>query len=88
MADLHAEIKSRFQAAGRIAPFLVFEQYHFPRKGPRPTYAIVAHRLGIKERDVRHYLQEACEAVRAEVRAEFAGDGADVPGAVADLFRL
>jgi len=80
-------VRARFQSGRRIVPFLAFEQYHFAKEGPPPTYALVAHRLGIKEGDVRNYLHEVREAIRAEVRAEFEGDGGEVPAEVASLFK-
>lgn len=80
-------VRARFQAARRIVPFLAFEQYHFAKGEPPPTYALVAHRLGIKESDVRNYLHEVREAVREEVKAEFIGDGGEIPAEVAGLFK-
>jgi len=79
-------VRDRLQAARRIVPFVVFEQYHFPKAGLPPTYAQVAHRLGLKESDVRNYLHEVREAVREEVKSEFIGDGGEIPSGVAALF--
>ena len=80
-------VRTRFQSGRRIVPFLAFEQYHFAKDGPPPTYALVARKLGIKESDVRNYLHEVREAIRAEVKAEFEGDGGEVPAEVASLFK-
>jgi RNA polymerase sigma factor (sigma-70 family) len=80
-------VRARFQSGRRIVPFLAFDQYHFAKDGPPPTYALVARRLGIKEGDVRNYLHEVREAIRAEVKAEFEGDGGEVPAEVAALFQ-
>jgi RNA polymerase sigma-70 factor (ECF subfamily) len=80
-------VKARYQSGRRIVPFVVFEQYHFPKEGPAPTYAIVAKNLGIKESDVRNYLHEVREAIRAEVKAEFQSDGGEPPAELASLFK-
>ena len=80
-------VRGRFQSGRRIVPFLAFERYHFAKGGPPPTYALVARELGIKEGDVRNYLHEVREAIRAEVKAEFEGDGGEAPPEIATLFR-
>lgn len=80
-------VRARFQSGRRIVPFVVFEQYHFPKDGPPPTYAIVARRLGLKESDVRNYLHEVREAIRAEAKVEFRSDGGDAPPEIASLFK-
>jgi hypothetical protein len=80
-------VRASYQASRRLAPILAFEQYYLTRVGPSPTYALVARRLGLKERDIRDYLQEVREAVRAEARVEFQRDGGEPPPEVATLFK-
>jgi hypothetical protein len=80
-------VRARFQSRRRTAPFLAFELYHLSKGVPSPTYAQVAHRLGIESSDVRHYLGEVREEVEREVRAEFEADGGGIPEEVASLFK-
>lgn len=80
-------VRTRYRSGRRIVPFVVFEQYHFSKDGPAPTYAIVARKLGIKETDVRNYLHEVREAIRAEAKVEFQSDGGAPPPELATLFK-
>ena len=82
-----SRVRARFQAGRKIVPFLAFQEYHLSKSSPPPTYAELAKRLGVKESDVRNYLHEVREAVREEVKAEFASDGGEMPGEVAGLFK-
>jgi RNA polymerase sigma-70 factor (ECF subfamily) len=79
-------VRARYQAGRRIVSFLAFQEFHLSKSGEPPTYAELAKRLGVKESDVRNYLHEVREAVRDEVKAEFASDGGELPGEVARLF--
>lgn len=53
---------------GKQKQFEVYEAYEMA--ATQPTYAEVARTFGIRESDVRNYLFEVRERVRAEVRAE------------------
>src|ERR1043166_8276349 len=78
-------VRRRFQAGRRIVPFLVFQEYHLAASSEPATYAAIAGRMGLKESDVRNYCHEIREAVRDEVRDEFAGDGGELPPEAAAL---
>ena len=80
-------VRARFRAGRKIVPFLAFQEVHLSKSPEPPTYAEVAKRLGVKESDVRNYLHEVREAVRGELKAEFAGDGGEMPGEVSSLFK-
>jgi hypothetical protein len=80
-------VRSHYQQIRRMAPFLAFEQYYLSQVGPPPTFALVARRLRIKERDVRNYLLEVADAVREEARGDFERDGGGTPPELASLFR-
>lgn len=80
-------VRARYQSGRRIIPFLAFQEVHLSKAQKTPTYAEVAKRLGVKEGDVRNWLHEVREAVREEVKAEFEGDGDELPDEVAGLFR-
>jgi RNA polymerase sigma factor (sigma-70 family) len=79
-------VRLRYESGRRIVPFLAFQAYHLS-KSPQPTYELVARQLGVKASDVRNYLHEVREAVRAEVRAEFEGDGGEVPPEAGTIFK-
>lgn len=66
-------VRERYEAARKLVPFLAFEAYH--RADPPPSYADLARRLGVKEGDVRNYLSEVREKVRAEARLELSASG-------------
>ena len=64
--------RSRFLSARRIVPFLVYQRAAEP--------AAVAAQMGLKEADVRAYLEEVRTQVRAEARLELETDGEPLEG--------
>lgn len=66
-------VRARYEAGRKLVPFLAFETYH--RADPPPRYADLARQLGVKEGDVRNYLSEVREKVRAEVLLELSASG-------------
>lgn len=75
-----ARVRERLLASGRERLFRAYEEYEMSAAEKRPTYAEVAARIGAKESDVRNYLFEVREMVRAEVRGELADTVADESG--------
>src|SRR5882672_9848524 len=80
-------VRARYQANRRLVPFLAFQQYDLSTQSP--TYADVASKLGVKESDVRNYLHEVREAIRAELKVEVSatGDGVQFLDEGGPLFR-
>src|SRR5262245_28575968 len=66
-------VRVRFTAAGREIQVRVFEEYDLVSGTAAPTYEQLARRLGLTETDVRKYLANVREALRAEVRVELQG---------------
>jgi RNA polymerase sigma factor (sigma-70 family) len=65
-------VGERFRSNGQELRFQVFEQYDGAGSAEKPTYAVLAQRLGLKEGDVRDYLYAVREAIRSEIMAELA----------------
>ncbi len=63
-------VRERLLSRGREVLYRAYEEYELASSGLRPTYAEVAEKIGVKESDVRNYLFEVREMIRAEIRAE------------------
>jgi RNA polymerase sigma-70 factor (ECF subfamily) len=65
-------IRERYFAQGKGNAFRVYEEYVLAPSNPRPTYQELAHRYGLKEREVESCLETLRLEVRREIRAELA----------------
>ena len=66
-------VRQRLVADGTGVKFSIFEAYYLNGSAEsRPTYSGVAERLGVKEGDVKHYLEDVREDVRNEIRSVLA----------------
>jgi RNA polymerase sigma factor (sigma-70 family) len=72
VADAVGRVRARLQSRGREVQFQVYEAYELTDPARRPTYAELARRFEIKEKDVDNHLIAVRESVRSEVRAEIA----------------
>jgi DNA-directed RNA polymerase specialized sigma24 family protein len=61
-------LRHRALRDGRELPFRVFAEYDLFEASPRGTYADVAARLGLTSSEVRRYLHDVREDLRAEIR--------------------
>lgn len=75
-----------FSSRGKEVQFQAFDAYELDPGPERPTYAAVAARLGVKESDVRNYLFDVRERIRAEIRSELSQTVADA-GQLEDEWR-
>jgi RNA polymerase sigma-70 factor (ECF subfamily) len=64
-------VRSGFTTDGRESQWLAFEAYDLTAAEP-PTYAALGERWGVKPTDIRNWLFNVREAVRAAIRAELA----------------
>jgi RNA polymerase sigma-70 factor (ECF subfamily) len=72
VAGALARVRERLQSRGRAIQFQVYEAYELLSPAERPTYADLARRFGIKEKDVDNHLLAVREELRADVRREMA----------------
>lgn len=72
-----ARVREKLHSRGREILFRAYEAYEMSTADRRPTYGEVATKLGVKESDVRNYLFEVREMVRAEIRTELMDTVAD-----------
>jgi RNA polymerase sigma-70 factor (ECF subfamily) len=72
VTDAVRRVRERFHSRGREMKFRVYEEHDLCPPDARPSYAQLAGRLGLKERDVDNYLCTVREEVRREIRAELA----------------
>jgi DNA-directed RNA polymerase specialized sigma24 family protein len=63
-------VRDRLRAAGQEAKYLVFEGHDCVSPEERPSYAGLGAKLGLGADDVRSYLRQVRQAVRAQVREE------------------
>lgn len=70
VADAVGRVRQRLVARGREVQFRVYEAYELVAPGERPTYADLAKRFELREKDVDNHLIAVREAVRSEVRRE------------------
>jgi RNA polymerase sigma-70 factor (ECF subfamily) len=63
-------VRERCIAEKRDIAFRIYEEYELSHERERPSYAQLAARLGIKERQVETHLFAVRDAVRAELRRE------------------
>jgi DNA-directed RNA polymerase specialized sigma24 family protein len=70
VAGAIARVRERLQSRGRGVQFQVYEAYELLPPAERPTYADLARRFGIKEKDVDNHLVAVREELRSEVRRE------------------
>jgi RNA polymerase sigma-70 factor (ECF subfamily) len=70
VAGALARVRDRLQTRGRALQFQVYEAYELIAPSERPTYADLARRFGIKEKDVDNHLLAVREELRSEVRRE------------------
>jgi DNA-directed RNA polymerase specialized sigma24 family protein len=70
VAGALARVRERLQSRGRGLQFQVYEAYELLAPAERPTYADLAQRFGIKEKDVDNHLVAVREELRSEVRRE------------------
>lgn len=67
-----ARVRDRCESSGRALAYRVYSEYALSDQGSRPTYADLARRHGISERDVETHLTAVRREVREEMRAEIA----------------
>lgn len=70
VAGALARVRERLRSRGRDIQFHVYEAYELLPPAGRPTYADLARRFGLKEKDVDNHLLAVREEVRSEVRRE------------------
>jgi len=70
VAGALGRVRARLQSRGRELQFRVYEAYELIAPSDRPTYAELAQRFGVKEKDVDNHLLAVREEVRSEVRRE------------------
>jgi RNA polymerase sigma-70 factor (ECF subfamily) len=70
VAGALARVRDRLQSRGRSHQFQVYEAYELVAPAERPTYAELARRFGLREKDVDNHLLAVREELRAEVRRE------------------
>lgn len=69
LRDAVERVRTRYLSDGLLIKFRVFEEFDLLPEGPRPTYAELATRIGIKASDVQNYLVLLRREVLSEVRA-------------------
>jgi len=70
-------VRAKLREAGRTAALRVFEEHDLTNMPEPPSYAEVAHLLGIKASQVRDHLAAVRCEVQKEIRAELARTAAD-----------
>ncbi len=72
VAGALARVRERLRSRGRGLQVQVYEAYELVSPAERPTYAELARRFGIKEKDVDNHLLAVREELRSDVRREIA----------------
>lgn len=72
VADAVGRVRARLHSQGRELQFRVYEAYDLVAPAERPTYAELAGRFEIREKDIDNHLIAVREALRSEVREEIA----------------
>ena len=65
-----ARVRDRLESKGRGLQFQVYASYELVPSSERPSYAELAGRFGLKEKDVDNHLLAVREYLRSEVRRE------------------
>ena len=66
------QVRQTLLADGKETKFRIFEAYDLRPQGEQPTYGSLAQQFGLQGSEVQHYLADAREMVRNEIRRELA----------------
>src|SRR5436190_23625015 len=66
------QVRQTLLADGKETKFRIFEAYDLRPQGEQPTYGSLGQQFGLQGSEVQHYLADAREMVRNEIRRELA----------------